>query len=70
LRERGCPFIVVVGHPHYYPRFGFEPASKHHLASQWEGVPDEAFMVLVLDSLALHDASGIARYHAEFDSIV
>src|SRR5688572_22803870 len=27
LRERGCPFIVVVGHPEYYPRFGFEPAS-------------------------------------------
>jgi predicted N-acetyltransferase YhbS len=34
LRERGCPFVVVVGHPEYYPRFGFEPASKHGLMSQ------------------------------------
>ena len=40
LRERGCPFVVVVGHPEYYPRFGFEPASLHGLASQWPGVPD------------------------------
>jgi putative acetyltransferase len=28
LRERGCPFVVVVGHPEYYPRFGFEPALR------------------------------------------
>jgi len=27
LRERGCPFIVLVGHPEYYPRFGFGRAS-------------------------------------------
>ena len=42
LRERGCPFVVAVGHSEYYPRFGFEPASMHGLASQWEGVPDAA----------------------------
>ena len=34
LRERSCPFVVVVGHPEYYPRFGFEPASAHGLACQ------------------------------------
>jgi putative acetyltransferase len=44
LRKRGCPFVVVVGHPEYYPRFGFEPASRHGLASQWEGMPDAAFI--------------------------
>src|SRR5207302_7641563 len=52
LRERGCPFVVVVGHPEYYPRFGFEPASRHSLASQWEGVPDAAFIVQTLDEHA------------------
>ena len=52
LRERGCPFVVVVGHLEYYPRFGFERASKHGLACQWDGVPDAAFMVFILDSQA------------------
>lgn len=27
LRADGCPFVIVLGHPEYYPRFGFERAS-------------------------------------------
>jgi putative acetyltransferase len=69
LRERGCPFVVVVGHPEYYPRFGFEPASLHGLASQWEGVPDAAFMVLVLDVHAMAEVSGVAKYREEFNEV-
>ena len=69
LRERGCPFVVVVGHPEYYPRFGFEPASMHGLASQWEGVPDAAFMVLVLDVHAMAGVSGVAKYREEFNDV-
>ena len=61
LGERGCPFVVVVGHPEYYPRFGFEPASNHGFASQWEGMPDAAFMVLVLDADSMMGVSGVAR---------
>lgn len=45
LSQRACPFVVVLGHPEYYPRFGFVPASRHGLRCQWENVPDEAFMV-------------------------
>jgi putative acetyltransferase len=67
LRERRCPFVVVVGHPEYYPRFGFEPASKFGLVSQWEGVPDAAFMAVVLDREAMVGASGVARYRDEFN---
>lgn len=67
LRQSGCPFVIVLGHPEYYPRFGFERASKYHLVSQWEGVPDEAFMVVVFDGTVLPKAGGIARYRAEFD---
>ena len=66
LRERECPFVVVVGHPEYYPRFGFERASAHGLVSQWEGVPDDAFMALILDSEIMAGVTGIARYRAEF----
>jgi len=69
LHERGCPFIVVVGHPEYYPRFGFEPASMRGLASQWEGVPDAAFMVLVLDVHAMAGVSGAAKYREEFNEV-
>ena len=69
LRERGCAFVVVVGHPEYYPRFGFEPASTHGLACQWEGVPDPAFMVLVLDAHAMAGVSGVARYREEFNEV-
>ena len=67
LRERRCPFVVVLGHPAYYPRFGFERASAHGLRSQWEGVPDEAFMAIVLDADAMAGVGGVARYRAEFD---
>ena len=27
-RQSGCDAIVVLGHPQYYPRFGFVPASR------------------------------------------
>ena len=67
VRDRGYPFIIVLGHPGYYPRFGFEPASRHGLSCQWEGVPDEAFMVLILDEAAMAGVSGTARYRDEFD---
>jgi len=67
LRKQGYPFVIVLGHPEYYPRFGFERASKYGLLSQWEGVPDEAFMVIVMDQTALEGVSGVAKYRAEFD---
>ena len=67
MRERNCPFIIVLGHPEYYPRFGFAPASHHGLSCQWDGVPDEAFMVLILDEPAMAGVSGAARYRDEFD---
>jgi putative acetyltransferase len=67
LRQRNCPFVIVLGHPKFYPRFGFEIASKRGLASQWEGVPDEAFMVLILDDRNMEGVSGIARYRDEFN---
>ncbi|GAB6060051.1 GNAT family N-acetyltransferase [Desulfonatronum parangueonense] len=68
LRQSGCPFVIVLGHPEYYPRFGFEPASRYRLRSQWEGVPDEAFMVAVLDRDALPEEGGTVRYRDEFDA--
>jgi putative acetyltransferase len=67
LRHRSCPFVIVLGHPEYYPRFGFERASLYGLKSQWDGVPDEAFMVLFLDASVKENVSGVARYRDEFN---
>ncbi|MCK5804717.1 MAG: N-acetyltransferase [Lentisphaeria bacterium] len=67
MRERDCPFIIVLGHPEYYPRFAFSPASQHDISCQWDGIPDEAFMVLILDDDAMAGVSGVARYRDEFD---
>ena len=67
LREQDCPFVIVLGHPEYYPRFGFEPASKRGLSCQWDGVPDEAFMIIVMDHASLEGVSSVARYREEFN---
>ncbi len=67
LRERNCPFVIVLGHPDYYPRFGFEKASKYGITCQWENIPDEAFMVLILNWVAMEGARGVARYRDEFN---
>jgi putative acetyltransferase len=68
LKEQGCPFVVVLGHPEYYSKFGFEPASVYNIKSQWEGVPDEAFMIAVLDDNSLRNSGGVARYRDEFNA--
>ena len=69
LERAGCPFVIVLGHPDYYPRFGFERASTHAISCQWE-VRDEAFMVRILDPEATAGAAGVARYRPEFDAVI
>jgi putative acetyltransferase len=66
IKNMKCPFVIVLGHDQYYPRFGFQTASTHGLKSQWDGVPDEAFMVLILNESAMKDVSGVVRYREEF----
>ena len=68
LKQLGYPFVIVLGHAEYYPRFGFKPASRFGVVCEWE-VPDEAFMLLVLDETKMKDVSGLARYRREFSSV-
>jgi putative acetyltransferase len=68
LRSAAVPFVIVLGHPEYYPRFGFEPASRYGVRCQWPGVPDDAFMLLVLDPTVVPRLGGVARYRPEFDA--
>jgi putative acetyltransferase len=41
------PAVVVLGHPEYYPRFGFEPATALGITAPFD-VPDEAWMAIPL----------------------
>jgi len=65
LRAAGFPFVVVLGHHEYYTRFGFVPASRHGLRCEWD-VPDESFMVHVIDPGATAAAAGLVQYRPEF----
>ncbi len=56
-RERGVSLVVVLGHPDYYPRFGFRPAHLSGLSSEYDS-PQETFMALELDAGALDRCSG------------
>jgi putative acetyltransferase len=68
LRKAGHGLVVVLGHPDFYPRFGFVPAENHGL--RWEhDAPSEAFMVKALITGALQDVRGIAKFRPEFDNV-
>ncbi|MFD8244207.1 GNAT family N-acetyltransferase [Nocardia sp. NPDC059691] len=57
-------FVIVLGHPTYYPRFGFDRASEYGIGLSIE-VPDEALMALTLDP-AHSPPRGTVRYAAPF----
>jgi putative acetyltransferase len=68
-RQLGCRAVVVLGHPEYYPRFGFVPAASQGIRSEWP-VPDDVFMLVELERGALRGATGVIRYHALFANAV
>jgi putative acetyltransferase len=61
----GYGAVVVLGHPGYYPRFGFAPAAGFGIGCEYD-VPQEAFMLVELEQGYLDGASGIIQYHAAF----
>lgn len=65
LASRQGPFVIVLGHAEYYLRFGFLPASRYGIRSEWE-VSDDAFMILMLDKSEMRGIAGAARYRPEF----
>jgi putative acetyltransferase len=67
-RNAGYDCVVVLGHSTYYPRFGFVPASRYGITSEYK-VPDEAFMVLAWQEGVLKDWAGVVRYPPEFRGI-
>lgn len=68
LQSQGCRFVIVLGHPDYYPRFGFVPAKRYGIKSEWD-MPENAFMVLMLDPGQAAAIQGIAKYRPEFSIV-
>jgi putative acetyltransferase len=68
-RQQGCVAVVVVGHPEYYPRFGFRRGSALGIDCEFE-VPDEAFMAVELTDGALRGRGGTISYHEAFRNIL
>lgn len=67
-RDRGFTVMIVLGHPTYYPRFGFVPASRFGLRSEYK-VRDEVFMAQPLQPGALADCSGLVKYDPAFGGV-
>lgn len=68
LHDMGHGLVIVLGHPGYYPKFGFTPASRFGIRCPFE-VPDEAFMALELREGAAPRSGGVVRYRPEFDAL-
>lgn len=64
-KELGFDSVIVLGHPEYYPRFGFKKASLWNIKCPFEA-PDESFMAIELKKGSLFEKSGIVQYPEEF----
>lgn len=64
-KELGYGSVVVLGHPEYYPKFGFKKASEWNIKAPFE-VPDEVFMAMELRENALEGVKGIVQYSSAF----
>jgi putative acetyltransferase len=67
-KQLGFSAVVVLGHPDYYPRFGFSPSSRFGIGCEYE-VPEEVFMVVELQPGHLQSKSGTIKYHAGFSNV-
>jgi putative acetyltransferase len=68
-RRIGAAAAVVLGHPTFYPRFGFAPASTFGVRCEFE-VPDEVFMAMELTRGAFTEAQGgVVSYHPALASV-
>ncbi|MDA0734233.1 MAG: N-acetyltransferase [Chloroflexi bacterium] len=64
-RDAGHKLVIVLGHPNFYPRFGFIPAKSLGITCPFD-VPDEVFMVKVLVESSSIVPSGAVKYQPEF----
>ena len=64
----GHDIVFVLGHPAYYPRFGFVPSEPLGLRCEFD-VPPDVFMVRLAPGTNLHGRSGVVHYHPAFHTV-
>jgi putative acetyltransferase len=67
-KSAGFRAVILIGHPTYYPRFGFAPASRYEIKSTYN-VPDDVFMALPLYNGALEGVRGTLHYSPAFQGV-
>ncbi len=67
-KNAGYAAVVVLGHPDYYPRFGFVPSISYGITSEYD-VPPEVFMAKELQEGTLTNCNGIVKYHEAFNKL-
>jgi len=67
-KELNYKSVIVLGHEHYYPRFGFLPADRWHIQAPFD-VPANVFMALELIPNGLEGISGTVKYPKEFEAV-
>ncbi|MCQ6557709.1 GNAT family N-acetyltransferase [Paenibacillus mendelii] len=65
--ELGYAAVMLIGHPSYYPRFGFKPGRVYGLELKQYDVPDDVFMVCELNGL--NGVTGELRYPESFEGV-
>ena len=63
-KDMGYHYVVVLGSDKYYPKFGYEKASKYGIKPPFD-VPDENFMAIKLNDLS-EEIKGTVKYAKEF----
>ena len=64
----GVDVVVVLGHPDYYPRFGFSPSVEYGIKVGLD-VPEDVFMVQELRKGCLDGKSGTIKFHEAFAGV-
>jgi predicted N-acetyltransferase YhbS len=64
--ELGYNAVLVIGHPKYYPKLGFKEAKFFNILPPLEGIPSEAFMILVLKPEGLEKIKGKVIFPKEY----
>jgi putative acetyltransferase len=67
-KNLGFSIVLLIGHPEYYPKFGFKPARRFGLDLKQFVVPDEVFMVCELSEGELQKIKGELKYPKSFFS--
>ncbi len=65
-KDLGYGLVLLIGHPSYYPKFGFQPAKQHGIELTQFNVPDDVFMICEIRKGELQQTNGELHYPPSF----